>query len=47
MPSDFTVKNAKLGRAICILLEIDQLEAKCGLRQKITIKCVTYVQKDF
>ena len=41
------VKNAKLGREICILLKIDQVETKYGVRLIITITCVTYVQKDF
>ena len=44
--SDFTVKNAKLGREICIQLKINLVETKGGVRWLITIICVTYVQKD-
>ena len=41
------VKNVKLGREICIQLKIDEVETKCGVQHKITIKCVTNEQKDF
>ena len=44
---DFTGKNAKLGREICIKLKIDKVGTKCGVRQMITITCFTYVQKEF
>ena len=44
---DSAVKNVKLGRKICVLLKIDQVETKCSVRQIITIICVTYVQKNF
>ena len=40
-------KNIILGREICIELKIDWVEMKPGVRQMITIACVTYVQKDF
>ena len=43
---DFTVKNPKLGRKIC-LLKIDLVKTKYGGLQIITIICVTYVQRDF
>ena len=43
--TDFTVKNAKFGREICIL-KIDLAETKCGVRL-ITIICITYAQRDF
>ena len=46
MLGDFTVKNVKLGREICILLKIDYVEAKCGVLQIITIICVTHVQQN-
>ena len=45
--ADFTVKNVKLERDICIELKIDWVETKRGVLQIITIVCVTYVQKDF
>ena len=35
--SDFTVKNSKMGREICIQLKIDQVEMNSGVRQIITI----------
>ena len=44
---DFTVKNAKLGREICIQLKIDCVETKCAVLQITTIICVTHVQKNF
>ena len=47
MLGDFTVKNVKLEREIYIYLKIYWVETKVGVRQIITIVCVTYVQKDF
>ena len=47
MLGDFTVKNAELGREICIQLKIDKVKTKCGVRQIITMIRVTHVQKDF
>ena len=47
MLGDFTVKNVKLEREICIELTIDCVEPKRGVRQIITIICGTYMQKDF
>ena len=44
---DFTVKKAKMGREICILLKIDLVESKCAVLQIITIICVTQVQNIF
>ena len=41
------VKNAKLGREICIQLKINKVETKCGEHQMITIICVTNAQKNF
>ena len=41
------VKNAKLGREICIWSKISKVETKYGVWQVITIIWVTYVQKDF
>ena len=43
MLGGFTLKNANLGREICIL----QSRNKCDVRQTITIMCATHVQKDF
>ena len=34
MLGDFTVKNTKLGREICILLKIDLVKTKCGVRHR-------------
>ena len=43
---DFTEKNAKLGREICIKLKIDLVENNYNAWQTITIICVTlYVCK--
>ena len=44
---DFTVKEAKLGREICIQLKIGLVETKCVARQVITIIWIPYVRKDF
>ena len=44
---DFMVKIAKLGREICVLLKIDDVETKCDVLQTIVITCVSFVQKDF
>ena len=52
---DFTVKKrkekkkkpAKLGREICMLPKIDQVETKYGVWKIITVICVTYMQKNF
>ena len=44
---DFTVKNVKLGREICVELKINLVETKCGVRWLNTIISVTYVEKDF
>ena len=41
------VKNVKLGKEICIELKIDWVETKRGVRQIITIVCVTYAQNNF
>ena len=43
----FTLKNAESGRLICISLKIYNIEKKCGVRQIITVICVTYVQQNF
>ena len=44
---DFTVKNAKLEREVCISLKIDKVETKCAVLQIIIIICVTRVLKNF
>ena len=46
---DFTVKNVKLGREICIELKINWVEMKHSgpMWQIFTIVWVTYAQKDF
>ena len=36
-----------IGKGNLHLIEIDRVETKCGVRQIITIICVTYVQKNF
>ena len=41
MLSDFTVKKCKIGKEICIQLQLDWVETKCGVWQIITIICVT------
>ena len=47
MLGDFTIKNAKFGRGICIYKLVVQNVVCCTEVDNHNYICVTYVQKDF